>query len=105
MRKLGRTRWQSGRSSIGLLVSPTRQLIIFEDSVTYLDILEYAEIRLGVLSHEVKLELGALDTTQDTLEDIADIASFLTHQHSPRPPVGYLPMPDQVQVLIEPNPA
>jgi hypothetical protein len=81
MRKLGRTRWQSGRSSIGLLVSPTRQLIIFEDSVTYLDILEDAEIRLGILCHKVEGELGALNTTQDTLENISDITSFLTHQY------------------------
>jgi hypothetical protein len=84
MRKLGRRRWQSDKLSIGLLESPTRQRWLFLwDSVTYLDILEYAEIRLGILCHKVQLELGALDTTQYTLEDISDIASFLTRQHSP----------------------
>ena len=55
-------------------------LIVSGHSVAYLDILEYAEIRLGILCHKVELELGALDTTQNTLEHITDIASFLNRQ-------------------------
>jgi len=106
MRKLERRRWQSGRSSNGLLASPYRQRVSsWREHETYLDILEYAEIRLGILCHKVELELGALDTTQYTLENIIDMAFLLNRQYPTRRTLEYSPISGPVQVLIEPMPA